>query len=30
MKPHRDTRTRNWIFFITVVSAVVVGMWLAR
>jgi hypothetical protein len=30
MKPKRDTRTRNWIFFITVLSAMAVGIWLAR
>lgn len=30
MKPHRDTRTRNWVFFIAVTSAIVVGLWLAR
>jgi len=30
MNQRRDTRTRNWIFFITVICAVVVGIWLAR
>ena len=30
MKPRRDTRVRNLVFFITVVSALVVGLWLAR
>lgn len=30
MKSRRDTRARNWVFIITVVSAVVVGLWLAR
>ena len=30
MKPRRDTRARNLVFFITVVSALVVGLWLAR
>ncbi len=30
MKPRRDTRVRNLVFFITVISALVVGLWLAR
>ena len=30
MKQHRDTRTRNWVFIITVISALAVGIWLAR
>lgn len=29
-KPPRDTRTRNRVFFLTVIAAVVVGLWLAR
>ncbi len=29
-RPPRDTRTRNRIFFATVLAAVVVGLWLAR
>lgn len=30
MKPRRDTRARNLVFLITVISALVVGLWLAR
>ncbi|AVI62824.1 hypothetical protein MOY_04329 [Halomonas sp. GFAJ-1] len=30
MKPRRDTRARNLVFLITIVSALVVGLWLAR
>ncbi|KPQ23138.1 MAG: hypothetical protein HLUCCA13_14785 [Halomonas sp. HL-48] len=30
MKPHRDTRARNLVFFIAATSAIVVGLWLAR
>ncbi len=30
MKPRRDTRARNLVFFIAVISALVVGLWLAR
>lgn len=30
MNQRRDTHIRNWIFFVTVISAVVVGIWLAR
>jgi len=30
MKQRRDTRTRNWVFIITVISALAVGIWLAR
>ncbi len=30
MKPRRDTRVRNTVFFIAVISAIVVGLWLAR
>jgi predicted nucleic acid-binding Zn ribbon protein len=30
MNQRRDNRTRNWIFLVTVISAVVVGIWLAR
>ena len=30
MKPRRDTRARNLVFFIAVFSALVVGLWLAR
>jgi len=30
MKPRRDTRARNLVFWITVISALVVGLWLAR
>lgn len=29
-KPARDTRARNRVFFVTVIAAVVVGLWLAR
>ncbi|QFU02490.1 hypothetical protein FIU83_12680 [Halomonas sp. THAF5a] len=29
-KPSRDTRARNRVFFVTVISAVIVGLWLAR
>lgn len=29
-KPIRDTRARNRVFFVTVIAAVVVGLWLAR
>ncbi|EHA14075.1 hypothetical protein HAL1_18756 [Halomonas sp. HAL1] len=30
MKPHRDTRARNLVFFVAVISALVVGFWLAK
>jgi hypothetical protein len=30
MKPRRDTRARNMVFFVAVISATVVGFWLAR
>ncbi|TDV93702.1 hypothetical protein BDK62_114122 [Halomonas alkaliantarctica] len=30
MKPRRDTRARNLVFFVAVISATVVGFWLAR
>ncbi|WP_170243515.1 hypothetical protein [Halovibrio variabilis] len=30
MKPNRDTRARNLVFLVAVVSAIVVGFWLAR
>ncbi len=29
-KPRRDTRVRNRVFFITVIAALIVGLWLAR
>lgn len=29
-KPARDTRTRNRVFLMTVVAAIVVGFWLTR
>lgn len=29
-KPSRDTRARNRVFFVIVITAVVVGLWLAR
>ncbi|MBB3230421.1 CRISPR/Cas system CMR subunit Cmr6 (Cas7 group RAMP superfamily) [Halomonas stenophila] len=29
-KPPRDTRARNRIFFLTVIAAVAVGLWVAR
>ncbi len=28
--PRRDTRLRNRLFWITVIAALVVGLWLAR
>ncbi|MBB3190838.1 hypothetical protein FHR94_002079 [Halomonas cerina] len=28
--PRRDTRARNRLFFVTVIAAVVIGLWLAR
>lgn len=30
MSPQRDTKTRNLIFLIMLISAIAVGMWLAR
>lgn len=30
MKSRRDTRVRNLVFFVAVISAVVVGFWLAK
>ncbi|CAN0559460.1 unnamed protein product, partial [Ectocarpus sp. 12 AP-2014] len=30
MKPRRDTRARNLVFFIAVISAIVVGFWFVR
>jgi len=30
MKPHRDTVARNRVFFIAVIAALTVGLWLAR
>lgn len=29
-KPVRDTRVRNRVFLVTVIAAIVVGLWLAR
>lgn len=29
-KPVRDTRTRNRVFLVTVMAAIVVGLWLTR
>jgi len=30
MKPNRDTRARNLVFFVTIISAIVAGFWLAK
>ncbi|SHM40353.1 hypothetical protein SAMN05878437_2779 [Vreelandella subglaciescola] len=30
MKPRRDTAARNRVFFIAVIAALAVGLWLAR
>ncbi len=29
-KPVRDTRTRNRVFLVTAMAAIVVGLWLTR
>ncbi|EWH00638.1 hypothetical protein Q427_18460 [Halomonas sp. BC04] len=29
-RPPRDTRIRNRVFWITVIAAVTIGLWLAR
>jgi hypothetical protein len=29
-RPRRDTRVRNRLFFLTVIAAIVVGLWLVR